>query len=563
MEDRPSEGLTNDYAFSWSMGKLESMSILVPDVMGATSGAAFVQDNESHSYQALMTNPRANQLAQFTVKYWGDQPFVGGAYYYGAVMLMIFLISLFVIPAAWRWWSILSMMIIFAIGWGRNLEWFNFFLFEHFPLFNKFRAVNMMFNLGHIVVVAMGIMGLHQLLKMDRKEALKAIYKGAGIALGLAGMVIVFSYTMDLSGPNDRIIKGETAFLDALKRDRAELMKADAIRSILWILAGAALLWMWTRQKVSSGLVVVFLPLLALVDIVSVNLRYVNADSYVKPSNFNRIFEERRVDKEINRDKDPHFRVYDTSNGDPFNNNLSSYHHKLIGGYHPAKLRRYQEVAERYLEDPISNDHLLSMLNTKYYIGKTNQGQILYDVNKNALGNAWFVESIQTVETANQEIAGLKDLDPATTALMQDKWVEGIENKNFGSPGNSKVKLINYIPDHLTYEYTADKDRLLVFSEIYYPEDKGWKVYVDGQRLEGLRKANYILNAIMVPSGTHTLELKFEPDHWYSVLWISRVGGILMTLLVVYMLYGLVIKGDFAWAETESLGSSEEKKATA
>ena len=563
LEDQPSEGLTKDYAFSWSMGKLESMSILVPDVMGATSGSAFVENSESNSYQALLTNPRANQLAQFTVKYWGDQPFVGGAYYYGAIMLMIFFIALFVIPTAWRWWSVISMVIIFAIGWGRNLEWFNFFLFDNLPLFNKFRAVNMIFNLGHIVVVAVGIMGLNHLLKMEKKEALKAVYKGAGITLGFAALVILFSFTMDLASPNDQIIKSEKAFVEALKMDRADLMRADAFRTILWILAGALILWLWTREKLSTSLVIFLLPVMALVDIVSVNLRYVNDDSYVKPSNFKRIFEARKVDKDILKDKDLHYRVFDMSNGDPFNNNLASYHHRLVGGYHPAKLKRFQEVRERYLEDPVKYDHLFNMLNTKYFIGKTGQGQVLYEENKDALGNAWFVERIETVENANQEIKKIKDFDPSTTAIMQEKWAEDISSKDFGPPSGSNVKLVNYIPDHLTYEYTSDKERLLVFSELYYPESKGWKIYVDGKRKEGLKKANYLLNATMVPAGSHTLELRFEPDNWYSVLWVSRIGGILITLLVLYMLYLLLGKGDFTWAETESLSTFKGEKAAA
>jgi hypothetical protein len=421
----------------------------------------------------------------------------------------------------------------------------------------------MMFNLGHIVVVGVGIMGFHHLLKMDRKEAWKAVYKGAGITLGLAMLVVIFSYTMDLSGPNDRIIKNETAFLDALKMDRAELMRSDAFRTMLFILAAVLLLWLWVKEKLSTDLLVFLVPLLALVDIVSVNVRYVNADSYVKPSNFKRIFEARNVDKEIMRDKDLHYRVFDMSNGDPFNNNLASYHHRLVGGYHPAKLKRFQEVRERYLEDPVKYDHLFNMLNTKYFIGKNDQGQVLYEENKDALGNAWFVERIETVENANKEIEKIKDFDPSSVAILQEKWADDIPSKDFGPASGSSVKLVNYIPDHLTYEYTADKDRLMVFSELYYPEDKGWKIYIDGKRQEGLKKANYLLNAVIVPSGSHTLDLRFEPDNWHTVLWISRIGGILITLLVIYMLYLLLGTGDFTWARTESLGSSEEKKATA
>lgn len=539
-EDKPSDGLDRDYVFSWSMGKIESMSVLIPNIRGATSGEAFVRDRDSESFKALMGNPNASQLAQFTRQYWGDQPFVGGAYYYGVVMIFLFITSLFLVNASWRWWSLGSLLIIFALGWGRNLGILNFFLFENIPPFNKFRAVNMIFILGHIIVVFLGIKGLDKILRQGRDKSWKAIRNGGAITAGLILMGWFLGFATGLEGPNDQILEGQSRFLEALRADRGALIKADALRAAFYLLVGFTLLWAWKKNFFKNRTVLWLVCLLAFIDIVTVNIRYVYPDKFVDQADFERIFAPRPVDKQILKDDDLHYRVFDLSSGDPFNNNISAYHHRLIGGYHPAKLRRYQEIIERYLGKPTEFPQVFNMLNTKYYIQNRGQGQPVVIDNDGALGNAWFVDKVKVVETANDEIAALASLDPSTTAVVHEKFVNEDMKMEFGSPSTASIELTNYIPDHLTYEYSAGTERMVVFSEIYYPEEKGWKVYIDGEERVDLKRANYVLNAAMVPAGEHTLELRFEPDGEMLMLSISRFGSILLTILFIYVVFVLI-----------------------
>ncbi|MDX1684414.1 MAG: YfhO family protein [Saprospiraceae bacterium] len=557
-EDKPSEGLTKDYAFSWSMGKVESMSVLIPNIMGATSAEAFISDRESATFKALRGNPQANQLAQFTRKYWGDQPFVGGAYYYGVVLIFLFLAALFVIPPAWRWWSLASLAVIFILGWGRNFSAVNYFLFENIPPFNKFRAVNMIFILGHIIILLTGFKGLDRMLRMGPKESWPAIKKGAAITGGLILLALIMSYTMSLVGPNDHLIQNQTAFLEALREDRASIIRSDVWRALFFLLVAFGLYYAWLKEYVRMGSLIFLLLILGFMDIFTVNLRYVYPDKFVEQRDFDRVFSPRPVDRQILQDGDLHYRVFDLSSGDPFNNNISAYHHRLVGGYHPAKLRRYQEVIERYLSKPDQFPHIFNMLNTKYYIQNNQQNQPVAFQNDEALGNAWFVEEIVEVEDANAEIARLQSFDPERIAVVNDKFMSPDIPKQFGPSTGNTIRLTNYIPDHLTYEYSADKDRLLVFSEIYYPEEKGWKVYVDGERVD-LMRANYILNAAVVPAGTHELELRFEADGRTAMLSVSRIGSILLTLMVLFMLYRLYRSGGQEWLKPSLITPARKK----
>jgi hypothetical protein len=535
VKDRPAEGLSKDYAFSWSMGKLESFSLLIPNYMGGTSGKAFVSDNQSHSYKALRGNPNANQLAQLSRQYWGDQPFVGGAYYYGAVLIFLFILSLLIVPAHWRYWAIGAMLLTFMIGWGRNLSWFNFFLFDNFPFFNKFRAVNMMFNLGHIPLVMLGMYGLQKVVS-SKSITNNKLYLGFGIAAGIAFLGLLFSYMMPLEGPIDSRLADQGNFLDALRKDRAAILRADAYRAILYIALAAGIVWMKINNKIKSGLTITLVAVLALIDIVSVNTRYVYPDKFVKKQNFDALFVPRPVDKQILKDKDIHYRVFDFANGDPFNSNLSSYHHRLIGGYHPAKIRRYQDVIERYLSAPDRYPHVMNMLNAKYIIQYgSGQGPVAIE-NPDAMGNAWFPEKVLKTRSGNEEINRLAEIDPLKHVLINLEYSKDLP-EDFGPSNRCSIKLENYVPDHLTYGYTSDKERVVTFSEIFYPEKKGWKIFIDGEPYKGIMKSNYLLISALVPEGQHILELKFMPDNFMMMVWLSRIGSILILGLVIFSIY--------------------------
>lgn len=577
-------GLDKDYAFGWSFGKMETFSVLIPNFMGANSGEAFVSNPSSESLAALraMNSPKANELAQLTTMYWGDQPFTSGAPYFGAVIIFLFFLGIFLLKDRIKWWALGATILLILLGWGRNFEALNFFLFDHVPLFNKFRAVTMTFSLIHLMMVMLAFLALQRFLygSLTMPEMKKALLKALYVTGGLCIVALLYSWVYDLSGANDAKLAEYPQLLKAIKSDRAAALQSDTYRSLMFILAAAGVLWASFKMKLGPVVSFAIVGLLALIDIIGVDNRYLSNDDFIFPNVLNQNIGARTVDNQINRDA-TNYRVMDlTRGGNPFANGFTSAFHKSIGGYSAAKLMIYQELIEKYLSGTdgqvlnamaTGNDstlenkgtlYALNMLNTKYIIYPTGAGkEETFIQNTLANGNAWFVKQVKVVANANEEIDAIATNNPKEVAIIQSKFANSINGFKPQYDSTNTIKLTNYVPDHITYESNSKTDQVAVFSEVYYPESKGMHIYIDGKlQPNALMKANYVLRATKVPAGNHKVEVVFEPNAYYTGVKIGKVGSLLTLLLLGFAIWTTYKKREYTEEEVEIIHSTEIPK---
>jgi hypothetical protein len=527
-------GLSKSYAFQWSYGLSETFNLLIPNFKGGSSTAAFVSDPGSASLAALrqMNNPElANQLARYTTHYWGDVPFTGGPVYMGAVLILLGMLGMLLLKGPFRWYLSASIVFTILLSWGRNFPAFNYFIFDHFPYFNKFRDATTALGMTNLLVVIAATLGLQQFLSTETSaDERRTALSRAGILTGsllLAGLVL--SLLTDYQKPGDDI---PAALAAALAEDRAALLRADLLRSTAF--AGAAFAWLWLslRRRTGYNWLILGTGLLAIADIWGVGRRFINEDTYVSALDKRNAVAPSPADEKIMADPDPHYRVADFRRN-PFSNAFTSYHHKSMGGYHAAKLMRYQELIERYLGDPQTNAHIYGMFNARYFIGQNDQ----VIPNPDALGNAWFVESFEIVPDGDAEIAALANLEPARTAVVQEAQAGTLRDFSLRFDSSATIRLTNYHPDEMTYQYTAASDQLAVFSEMYYPPAKGWQLYIDGNRAPDFFKADFSLRAAILPAGQHELKMVFHPTSYYTGETIANVATLLTLLCFGFALY--------------------------
>ena len=537
------DGLDKNYIWGWSYGKLESMTLLIPQFNGGGTSQTFKGTKfYDRYYPAIKSNmsrqnPRmpAQELRKKAEQqvallfYWGHQPMVGTAIYFGAIICFLFLLGAFVVPGELKWWLLVSTFFSLSLAWGGNF-FLNEILVDYFPMFNKFRAVSMALGLTILTTVSLAGLGLQKFFdgEVSTESKKKALLFSLGITGGLCLMAILMSGTMQMIGRNDAQIGQELASL--IQESRGNIMRSDAFRSLTLILITAAILFAGLKGKLKSVIAVGLIGVLSTLDIWMVNKRTVFNDKYETPVE-NEV-EPQQVDKQLMAEKDPHFRVLDLR-ADPFTNYRTSYFHKSLGGYHAAKLMRYQDLVERYLSKPSENRHIVGMLNGKYFIqGQGAEGRAMY--NDKALGNAWFVKEYQIVENGDEEMDGLANLNPENKALIQKGFASSLDGFKIQYDSTATIKLESYHPDKMVYKYSAKSDQLAVFSEVYYPSSKGWKVYLDGSEIGPMLKANFLLRALKLPAGSNkTLEMRFEPKSFYTGERISIVSSLLLLLLFV------------------------------
>lgn len=545
-------GLDKDYAYQWSYGKLESFTLLIPNFSGGASGGGALDQN-SEVYKTLTRiGVDANNARQFTQglpTYWGDQTFSGGPSYAGAIVCFLFILGLFFADKRYRWPYLISGLICMTISWGGNFTITNDLLFDYLPMFNKFRSLSMIMSLTQLCFVVIAAMGLKAIL--DSKPTWDVFKKPLLISLGVtAGVALIFGLTpslFDMTTANDEALKSslaqafgdnQTAAADvyrALLDDRAGLLRADAIRSIIFILLAAGVLWAFVNNKLKSVATVGgALAFLTLVDLWAVDKRYLNADDFVrKERSLDNLFVQSSADQQILQDQDPNFRVIDLTTGNPFQSSLPSYFHKSVGGYHTVKLARYAELIENQIAK--NNMQVLNMLNTKYFITQGQNGQPQAQLNPDALGNAWAVSEIKMVANANEEMAALDSLNPAKTAVVDKQFSNYLAGVKPSGDSSAKIKLTEYKPNKLTYEFISPTQEVVVFSENYYKGNEDWISSIDGKTAPHFR-ANYVLRAMVVPAGKHTIEFVFDPitvkkgrtiDWAASLAWVLFVAGAL------------------------------------
>ncbi len=524
------DGLAWNYAMQWSNGTLDLFSAFIPGVVGGSS-AEKVSTNSAFA-QVLR---RAGQSADKAPLYWGSLPFTSGTYYFGAGIIFLFFMGLILVNNPIKWWLGIGTLLTFLFSMGSNAEVINRFFFDYIPLFNKFRTPNSALSVTVVLVVALAVLALTEIVQQrDRKkEILRSLY----IALGITGSIALFFAFLGgrmFDFTTSQEMQYQEVIREALIADRKSMMQNDALRSLLIVLLTAGLVWAFLHNRIQLTVLSIGLALITIVDLFQIGRRYLDSNDFVAQRNYEQRFQPRPVDQQILA-AEPHrgaYRVMDYSIN-TFNVSSTSYFHNTIGGHHAAKLQRIQDMIDRHISQ--QNGRVLDMFNTKYIIfGEPGKEQI--QQNPNALGNAWFIDTLIIVPNANAEIDALSTFTPANQAIVHQDFADYV--KGFDPSPNGNILLTDYKPDHLTYQSTTTSEQLAVFSEVWY--DKGWNVYIDDAPADYIR-VNYILRALRVPAGTHKIEFKFEPRTYAQGRAISFIASSIILLLLLgfigYQLY--------------------------
>jgi len=522
--DNKTSGLDKDYATSWSYGVAETFTLLIPNFYGGASQGELT--TESETYQAIKRAPNAKQLIKQLPLYWGNQPFTSGPTYAGSIVMFLFIFGLLFVKSEMRVWILLATILSIMLAWGKNFMPLTDLFLDYFPGYNKFRAVSMILVIAEFTLPLLGFVALNKFLTTEassnekQKPLQLAFYIVGGLTLVFAFMPSLF---FDFVGGQDANLAKSGWPIDALQSDRAGLLSADAWRSFIFIALTFGAMWMFLKNKLSSKYVILIVGVLVLADMWTINKRYLNDDHFVRKSKVERPYQATAADQQILRDKDPNFRVFNQSVS-TFNDASTSYFHKSIGGYHGAKLKRYQELIENHISK--GNMAVLNMLNTKYFINPKGQAQ----QNPATLGNAWFVNEINTVANADAEIAALNGFNPSNTAIVDVRFneqiIDGLDN------AGANITLEEYKPNYLKYNSNSSKNGIAIFSEIYY--DKGWNAYID-RELKPHFRANYVLRGMQIPSGNHVVEFKFEPAVYHVSERIALTSSIVLLLLLAFV----------------------------
>ena len=536
--NRTGHGLDRDYIVQWSYGIGETFSLLVPNVKGGASVP--LAANETAMEKA---DSRFMPLYQGMSQYWGEQPFTSGPVYVGAFVVMLAILALFIVKGPMKWALLIVTLLSFMLSWGKNMMWFTNLFIDWFPMYAKFRSVSSILVIAEFTIPLLAMMGLKELfdhpdkMKQRMRYALYSFAIAGGIALLFWLMPGVFfgDYVSDTeyAALNGNNIKNALASIGAtpdmvianLNDMREAIFRNDAIRSFLVILIGSLFLFAGMAGKLKPIYAVIGMTAVCLADMWNVDKRYLNDSQFVQPKTNVNLFPETPADKYILQDKALDYRVLNMAVS-TFNDNTTSYHHKSIGGYHAAKLQRYDDMISHYIVPEIGalqqhfmtagldltsydgrNTQVINMLNTKYIIVPIGEGKTLPVPNPHAMGNAWFVDNVIYVDNADREIAGIADFDMRHTAVA-DKKFESILGKDLAAKDSTdKIILTEYEPNRLVYKVSSKHGGLAVFSEIYYPE---WTATIDGKPLE-IGRVNYILRAANIPAGEHTVEMTFDP----------------------------------------------------
>jgi hypothetical protein len=535
-QENKTSGLDKDYATQWSYGIDETMTLLIPNFKGGASGGEVGKNSASYEFFKSVQGERyASQVIKQLPLYWGTQPFTSGPVYVGAIIVFLFVMGLFVLDRKLKWWLVSATVLSIILAWGHNFSLVTNFFLDHVPGYNKFRTVSMTLVIAQFAIPLMAILTLKKIIdgSLQKQEIINALKKSlyiiGGICLFFALLPGIF---FDFKALSDQtyIQQGAQAFVDALSDDRKMLLRTDAIRSLIFILLSAGILFAYLKNKVKINVALISLAILVLFDLWMVDKRYMNNDSFVSKQEAREPFRMTTADKMILQDKDPNFRVLNVS-VNTFNDASTAYFHKSIGGYHGAKMRRYQELIDFHIMK--NNMDVLNMLNTKYFIVPGENRQPMAQINPGALGNAWFVETYRIVADADAEIEALSDFDPAKEAIIDQRYENYIAGKNFTVNSASEIRLIQYKPNHLLYSVNCATEQLAVFSEIYYP--KGWKAFIDGNAVPHF-SVNYVLRAMVIPQGQHQVEFKFEPESYFKGNKVSLVSSIILLLAFVVIL---------------------------
>jgi len=561
-------GLDKDYAFGWSYGISETLTLFVPGMSGGgyagkeiTGNSKFADKLTEIGYPEESALQMANSRA-----YWGPQPNTGGPVYLGAVVCLLFILGMLYVKSWHKWWILAITIAGIVLAWGKNLSFINYFLFDHLPYYNKFRAPSMALIMPQLAFPLLAVLGLQELT--ENKESKEIIWKKFKKVLYISGALVLVSFlvyamsdyksdtdnrfkenfssnllqqmsrgkqpTPEMQQQAGQIVNGMMA---GLQEDRKGIFGSDLLRSFIFVLLAGGIIWSYLKGKIKASYLFAGLLVLSSYDLLAEAKKYLNEDTYVEPENIEASFSMSDADKKIKADPEKNFRVLDESGGDPFQNSHASYYHNSVGGYHPAKLAIYNDLIEHQLAK--GNQEVYNMLNTKYIIQKSPDGREDVAIkNPGAFGSCWLVSAIKYVPTADQEMAALDSLNLRDTAVVQQSFTGDIPFLPV-KDSTATVKLIENLNDKITYQFQSKTNQFVVFSEIYYP--KGWNAFIDGKK-SPYAKVDYVLRGMAVPAGRHDIEFRFEPRS-YALgntlsIWAAIITYLLLIAAVVELLKG-------------------------
>jgi hypothetical protein len=568
-------GLDKDYITQWSYGKGETMTLLIPNFKGGASQGSL--DTNSDTYRVLKkyVGPQsAESIIQSMPLYFGKQPFTSGPVYIGAFVFFLFVFGLFLVKGKIKWWLLAATILSILLAWGHNMMWFTDLFLEYFPGYNKFRTVSMILVIAEFAMPVLGFLALRELFRESRDDqrVMQALKMSGGLVVGI---LLIFILAPGISNPEtkkdgqlvEQIFSQASnnaqyqqmkqqmmkEYVPAIRADRKAMVRKDALRSLFFVLLGIALVYLIHKRKIKPELAYAMVFLLIMIDMWPVNRRYLNEDNFASKRQVEVPYQKTKADKQILKDNDIHYRVANLQVS-LFNDASTSWFHKSIGGYSGAKIRRYQELYDSVMSREVQTARMLAnsglqnqlnpqsmeamvngnlnsiamdMLNTKYIIVHPQLPPVM---NYTACGHAWFVPSYKMVESPDEEIVAVRDIDPSKTAVVDERFSEMLDGFKPAFDSTGVIDLIHYHPEMMTYESSCKTEQLAVFPEIYYPE--GWHVYVDGEETEHFR-VNYVLRAMRVPAGDHTIEFRFEPQSYKTGNAISHTAtGIFFLLLI-------------------------------
>lgn len=591
--DGKTTGLSKDYAFQWSYGKAETMTLMFPGVMGYGNHMA-ERDGDVYQFPKLDENAASVKFLDEKLRagdqaigyassnlYWGKQPFTNGPVYLGAVVCLLFIIGMFYLDGKHKWWIFAASVFGILLAWGQNLPSFNYLMFDYFPLYNKFRVPTMALVIPQLLFPILGAMVLSKLADNQTQEDWTKFKKGLIATSAVFVLALGFYFTSDFSNENklrtqkfnelynaqdpslqqklyslgdayqpykdNQVYEGMVSnlgaeptaqkiareFVTSIEKDRASVFLSDIIRSFLFVLIAVLGLVLYLKRKINYNVMLGVVGLMVLIDLLSFGFKYLNEKSFDSKEKYEeQEFPLSNADRQIQADKDPNFRVYDLSGGNPFENSKTSYYHKSIGGYHAAKLGIYDDLTSHQLSGQ-PNLAVLNMLNTKYVIQRQGN-ELVASQNPGALGNVWFIKATKLVAGPAEEMKAMDHFNPLDTAIVEQQYAALLKDVT-AADSTSMIKMTSFDNDAISYESQSSGTHFAVFSEIFY---KDWDAYIDGKKVP-IIKVNYVLRGLVIPAGNHKIEFKFEPSIYYTSKAISNYSS---WLLFIILLIGIGVE---------------------
>jgi hypothetical protein len=503
-------GLSKEYITQYSYGISESLNLFVPRMFGGSNSEDLGQDSKTFDYliEKGISKTQALNFATGLPLYWGDQPGTSAPAYVGAVLFFLFFLGLFLVENKAKWWLLGGVIMSLILSWGKNFSLLTDFMIDYFPLYDKFRAVSSIQVILELCVPILASLALAALFdaSIEKAKKLKALKISFFISIGIGILIFLSKGLFHFEGASDAYLEQNygNELMTMIRLDREAVYTGDTLRSLLYVLLAAIVLWFFIKEKINKNILVLLIGLLVLFDLVGVAKRYVNDDDFVRQKAMTTPFPETPIDQQLKQDPEI-FRVFNPAEG--LNGASTSFYHQSIGGYHAAKPAKIQDLFDFHIYS--GNLNVLNMLNVKYVIQQDKEGNTYPAENPGTNGNAWFVKKLDKVNSADEEIMALKALDTKSTAVVNVQKFANVKRFEYQIDSLASIKLVNYSPNHLTYEADNLNLGLAVFSEMYY--EKGWNAYIDGV-LKTHFRVNYALRALEIPEGKHKIEFKFEPQ---------------------------------------------------